>query len=422
MELFSKFISLALSAVTWDISLMAISQMSSSTPQVFHPLFIPFFQFLIKEPGERASEKKNPSISGKQKGVAAEGNLKILQQSEGEMITRLEVCFVIEPFSQPLIIDAQPISTLLPSQLPYYVDLPLSPPCTNSPSSPLPKSPSPAPIAEEPIISVYIPETGEQQEEETSLQTPHRPSVVPCTEAEESKRYADLVAQLNKSRIQIPSRSEPEDELSFLTDAEREESIKTEKAIADHKKSLRLAITLDNQQLSEANIKKKNPIDVQAQLLKRAEEENKKEVTRQEKELSWCQKKIDERLSPHKITNATVTGRPKDGGVMVTMNIFRDNNTYITDYPSHLQRYGFDEWIEIRDAIQKSKSKYKEYVEDQLNKLFNKVSKIVKIPPLPLKPTHRRKSTQAEDDPCPLSKEEIMFIIENQNMDPYYDI
>lgn len=64
---------------------------------------------------------------------------------------------------------------------------------------------------------------------------PRRPSIaIQNSEVEESKRYENLIAKLNKYRIKIPSRSNAEDELSFLTDTEREESIKAEQAIVDH--------------------------------------------------------------------------------------------------------------------------------------------------------------------------------------------
>lgn len=107
---------------------------------------------------------------------------------------------------------------------------------------------------------------------------------------------------------------------------------------------------------------------------------------------------------------------------MVTMIIAKDNNTSITDYPSQLWRYGFDEWEEIRNAIQKYKSKYKEYVEDHLNKLFDKVSKIVKIPPLPLKPSRIRKTSEAEDNQFSFSRSELRFLIDSFNIDADCDI
>lgn len=94
---------------------------------------------------------------------------------------------------------------------------------------------------------------------------------------------AELISQMNTSRIKIHSCSTTEEELGFLTEAEREESIKAEQALAYHKKRVKLALALATQALSEANLRKKNPIGVQAQLLRQDKEENTKELTRHER-------------------------------------------------------------------------------------------------------------------------------------------
>lgn len=91
----------------------------------------------------------------------------------------------------------------------------------------------------------------------------------------------------------------------------------------------------------------------------------------------------------------------KDGGIVISLIIFREDHSAFTDYPSFFWRYGFYEWLEIRNAIKKSKSKNKEYVEAELNKLFDRVSKIIEIPPLPLKPSRRRKLIPIAEEEAP---------------------
>lgn len=96
--------------------------------------------------------------------------------------------------------------------------------------------------------------------------------------------------------------------------------------------------------------------------------------------------------------------------MLVNLTIFRDDFSVVTDYASKLSDYGFYEWLEIRDVIQKSKSKYKEYVDYHLNKLFERISQIVDIPPLPHKSVRRRKSIPAsEEEPSHKNETEIQF-------------
>lgn len=55
---------------------------------------------------------------------------------------------------------------------------------------------------------------------------------------------AELIAQLDRSRVKIPLRTPDDDALGFLTEAEWEESLKADHALEAHKKSIELALVL----------------------------------------------------------------------------------------------------------------------------------------------------------------------------------
>lgn len=128
-----------------------------------------------------------------------------------------------------------------------------------------------------------------------------------------------------------------------------------------------LAYSLTVQAHSEGKFRKKDPLYAQALIPRKAEKEKEMVAQREEEEMDWCRDRVKRRLRKSKITNVTITGRTRIGGLMITMTIFGDDQSVLTDTPSFLKLYGYSEWLEIREAIQKSKSKYKKVVEHVLN-------------------------------------------------------
>ena len=95
------------------------------------------------------------------------------------------------------------------------------------------------------------------------------------------------------------------------------------------------------------------------------------------------------------------------------VNRLQRNGDYIYDYPSYLWMYGFTKWLEIRDAIQKSKSKHKEVIEQELNMFFERMPKIIDIPPLPQKISIGNGKSSAEEGPSNKKEHEVKFSIDD---------
>ncbi|KAI3757560.1 hypothetical protein L6452_05101 [Arctium lappa] len=241
----------------------------------------------------------------------------------------------------------------------------------------------PAAIAEE-IIPISIAEIDEEEEED-SLVHPGRPSRPSRWSEEVMKKRAEMIAQLESQRLKI-SLQTSFSELDFLTEAEREESAKAEKLIAECRRDAQLALKIQSSQVKDKKLKRK-PVEVQAALLKEIEEERSKEQEINDKSIEWCKQKMDYRSDLLPITAVTISGRKKKDQLSVTMEITREDGTQKAMYVSKLEGFGFTEWIEFWDALKKSKSTYRGYVEGLLKALINRVTSVLNLPsPIPPNP------------------------------------
>ncbi|KAI3678440.1 hypothetical protein L6452_37733 [Arctium lappa] len=255
----------------------------------------------------------------------------------------------------------------------------------------------PAAIAEE-IIPISIAEI-DDEEEEDSLVHPGRPSQPSHGSEEVMKKRAEMIAQLESQRLKVPLQTSFS-ELDFLTKAEREESAKAEKLIAECRRDAQLALKIQSSQVKDKKLKRK-PVEVQAALLKEIEEERSKEQEINDKSIEWCKQKMDYRSDLLPITVVTISGRKKKDQLSVTMEITREDGTQKAMYVSKLEGFGFTEWIEFWDALKKSKSTYRGYVEGLLKALINRVTSVLNlpspIPPNPKKLKRRIGSSSSED-------------------------
>ncbi|KAI3746624.1 hypothetical protein L6452_09062 [Arctium lappa] len=255
----------------------------------------------------------------------------------------------------------------------------------------------PAAIVEE-IIPISIAEI-DDEEEEDSLVHPGRPSQPSHGSEEVMKKRAEMIAQLESQRLKVPLQTSFS-ELDFLTKAEREESAKAEKLIAECRRDAQLALKIQSSQVKDKKLKRK-PVEVQAALLKEIEEERSKEQEINDKSIEWCKQKMDYRSDLLPITAVTISGRKKKDQLSVTMEITREDGTQKAMYVSKLEGFGFTEWIEFWDALKKSKSTYRGYVEGLLKALINRVTSVLNlpspIPPNPKKLKRRIGSSSFED-------------------------
>ncbi|KAI3707685.1 hypothetical protein L6452_26314 [Arctium lappa] len=255
----------------------------------------------------------------------------------------------------------------------------------------------PAAIAEE-IIPISIAEI-DDEEEEDSLVHPGRPSQPSHWSEEVMKKRAEMIAQLESQRLKVPLQTSFS-ELDFLTKAEREESAKAEKLIAECRRDAQLALKIQASQVKDKKLKRK-PVEVQAALLKEIEEERSKEQEINDKSIEWCKQKMDYHSDLLPITAVSISGRKKKDQLSVTMEITREDGTQKSMYVSKLEGFGFTEWIEFWDALKKSKSTYRGYVEGLLKALINRVTSVLNlpspIPPNPKKLKRRIGSSSSED-------------------------
>ncbi|KAI3681234.1 hypothetical protein L6452_36023 [Arctium lappa] len=226
----------------------------------------------------------------------------------------------------------------------------------------------PAPIAED-IIPISIAEIDE--EEEDSLFHPGRPSRPSQWSEKVMKKRVEMIAQLESQRLKIPFQTSFS-ELDFLTEAEREESAKAEKLIAECRRDAQLALKIQSFQVKDKKLKRK-PVEVQAALLKEIEEGRSKEQEINDKSIEWCKQKMDYRSDLLPITAVTISGRKKKDQLSVTMEITREDGT--------------------QKAIG--------YVEGLLKALINRFTSILNLPspitPNPKKLKRRIGSSSSED-------------------------
>ncbi|KAI3729907.1 hypothetical protein L6452_18579 [Arctium lappa] len=254
----------------------------------------------------------------------------------------------------------------------------------------------PATIAEE-IIPISIAEIDE--EEEDSLVHPERPYRPSRWSEEVVKKRVEMIAQLESQRLKIPLQTSFS-ELDFFTEAEREESAKAEKLIAECRRDAQLALKIQSSQVKDKKLKSK-PVEVQAALLKEIEEERSKEQEINDKSIEWCKQKMDYRSDLLPITAVTISGRKKKDQPSVTMEITREDGTQKAMYVSKLEGFGFTEWIDFWDALKKSKSTYRGYVEGLLKALINRVTSVLNLPsPIPpnTKKLKRRIGSSSSED------------------------
>ncbi|KAI3697893.1 hypothetical protein L6452_30995 [Arctium lappa] len=243
--------------------------------------------------------------------------------------------------------------------------------------------------ADDQIFPISVREIDEEdEEEEESLQHPRRPSGPLHWSEEEMKKRTEMISHLENQQRKIPSQSS---DLEFLTEAEIEESVRAEKLIADCERDASLALKIQSSQVKNKKLKKK-PVEVQAALLKEIEEECSKEKAVKDNLVDWCKHKINYCSDPMKIIAVTISGRKKKNNVSVTMEITREDGSCKEMFVSKLESLDYMEWMEFKDALKKSKSIYRGYVEGINDALINRVAAILKgSSALPSKPKQIRR-------------------------------
>ncbi|KAI3758546.1 hypothetical protein L6452_06113 [Arctium lappa] len=256
--------------------------------------------------------------------------------------------------------------------------------------------------ADDQIIPISVREIDEEdEEEEESLQHHGRPSRPSHWSEEERKKRTEIISHMESQRRKVPSQSS---DLKFLTKAEIEESVRAEKLIADCQRDASLALKIQSSQVKDKKLKRK-PVEVQAALLKESEEERSKEKAVSDNTVDWCKQKIDYRSDPMKIVAVAISGRKKKDKLSVTMEITREDGSCKAMFISKLEDFGYMEWLEFKDALKKSKSTYRGYVERVNDALINKVAAILKVPS-----TLPSRSMQVKRKPVSSSSDNVAVI------------
>ncbi|KAI3771391.1 hypothetical protein L6452_02555 [Arctium lappa] len=205
-----------------------------------------------------------------------------------------------------------------------------------------------------------------------------------------------MISHLEIQRLKIPSQST---DLEFLTEAEIEESVRAEKLIADCQRDATLDLKIQSSQVKDKKLKKK-PVEVQDALLKEIEEERSKALVVSDSSVDWCKHKLDYRSDPMKIVSVAISRRNKKDKVSVTMEITREDGSWKAMFVSKLESLSYMEWLKFKDALKKSKSIYRGYVEGINDALINRVAANLKVSSaLPSKPKQiRRKPVSSSSE------------------------
>ena len=90
----------------------------------------------------------------------------------------------------------------------------------------------------------------------------------------------------------------------------------------------------------------------------------------------------------------------------------REDGTYSIHYHTKMDIFGYYEWLEIKEAKRNVRSVYKNLIEQELNSLLSRMSKVIMVPP---QPAPERRSTTAEgpvlrnETSVKFTAEEILF-------------
>ncbi|KAI3770879.1 hypothetical protein L6452_02027 [Arctium lappa] len=183
-----------------------------------------------------------------------------------------------------------------------------------------------------------------------------------------------------------------------------EEERKKKMEIISHLENASLALKIQSSQVKDKKLKSKL-VEVQAALLKEIEEERCKEKVVSDNTVDWCKHKIDYRSDPMKIVVVAISGRKKKDKLSVTMEITREDGSCKAMFISKLEDFGYMEWLEFKDALKKSKSTYRGYVERVNDALINRVAVILKV-----SSTLPPKSKQIKRKPVSSSSDNVAVI------------
>ncbi|KAI3681283.1 hypothetical protein L6452_36073 [Arctium lappa] len=254
--------------------------------------------------------------------------------------------------------------------------------------------------ADDQIIPTSFNEDDElEEEEDETLLHPRRPSRPAQWSEDELKRRTEMISHLESQRLTIPPQSLLE-ELNFISEAEYEESVRTERLLPDYRRDADLALKVHASMFKDDKLKE-NAVVVQAAILKVIEEERTKEKVVSDKSLDWCKQKIDYRSDPMKIVAVTISGRKKKDRTSVTMEITKEDGSSKAMFVSSLEHFGYVECLEFKEALKKSKSTYKGYVEGLIGALINRVVAILIVPsalPPKTKQIKRRPASSSSDN------------------------
>ena len=101
-------------------------------------------------------------------------------------------------------------------------------------------------------------------------------------------------------------------------------------------------------------------------------------------DLAWCSQNLEFRKYKARIVDASISGErtTKRRPTKAFIKIYKADLTSTEHSHTSLDTFGYYEWLEIREVIVKEKSAYKNHVIEEMTQLLDKMSKLLKIPPL----------------------------------------
>ena len=95
--------------------------------------------------------------------------------------------------------------------------------------------------------------------------------------------------------------------------------------------------------------------------------------------MKFCKEKLNFRKYNSKIITCSITGQHaiKQTSAKATLKVTRADWTFTTHSHTRLDVFGYYEWLKIREAIRKEKAAYKRLIEQELNSLLCRMSKVI---------------------------------------------
>jgi len=191
-------------------------------------------------------------------------------------------------------------------------------------------------------------------------------------------RRAPQQGESSQARTKIALRTSSAEKLNYLLADVLEEHRLAREALeckmSHDCEDLKIAYQLARQEANEA--KSRNPLLCQVSAMEKIEKDK-------TEYLKFYKEKLNFRKYKSKIITCSISGQcaTKQTPANAILKETRADWTFTTHSHTRLDVFGYYEWLEIIEVIRNEKSAYKKLIEQELNSLISRISKVIKVPP-----------------------------------------